>query len=293
MLRWRLLLGTLIVGLLVGLCWLDHGAKMPGAWLLPVALVFATMAGSEMLYLTGSAGMRPLPWAVYGGNLAIVASGWLPTLFPGAFPSSDPLAALMWPMVALALAFVAVFLGEMRRYEKPGGVTTNIAAAVLSLVYVGGLLSFVVQLRLVWGIGALATLVLTVKMGDTGAYTVGRLFGRHKMAPVLSPGKTIEGAAGGLFFACLGSWIAFTWLVPRACNLGEGALPSWGWVLFGVVVGVTGLLGDLAESLIKRDVGCKDSSRWLPGFGGVLDLLDSILLAAPVAWGCWALMSRI
>ena len=89
-----------------------------------------------------------------------------------------------------------VFLGEMRRYQKPGGVTANIAAALFALVYVGVMLSFAVELRLAWGIGALASWLITVKMGDIGAYTVGRLVGRHKMAPLLSPGKTVEGAPG-------------------------------------------------------------------------------------------------
>jgi len=154
---------------------------------------------------------------------------------------------------------------------------------------VGVLFSFLIQLRLMWGIGALASLIIVVKMGDTGAYTVGRLIGRRKMAPVLSPGKTIEGAVGALAFACFGAYAAFQWLVP-ALATGEGhASTAWGWLPFGLLVGLTGLFGDLAESLIKRDAGCKDSSRWLPGFGGVLDIFDSILFAAPVAWLCWAM----
>jgi phosphatidate cytidylyltransferase len=125
-------------------------------------------------------------------------------------------------------------------------------------------------------------------MSDVGAYTVGRLIGRHKMAPVLSPGKTWEGVAGGLGFSCLGAWVTFTWLVPAMT--GEAPTPAaWRWIVYGLLVGGTGIVGDLAESLIKRDVGRKDSSTWMPGFGGVLDLLDSILIAAPIAYLCWAL----
>jgi phosphatidate cytidylyltransferase len=126
-----------------------------------------------------------------------------------------------------------------------------------------------------------------VKMSDVGAYTVGRLAGRHKLAPVLSPGKTIEGALGGLLFACLGSWIALRWVLP-AMTGAVAVYSNWGWLVYGLLVGLAGILGDLAESLIKRDVGRKDSSDWLPGFGGVLDMLDSVLLAAPVAYLCWA-----
>lgn len=131
------------------------------------------------------------------------------------------------------------------------------------------------------------SLVIVVKMCDTGAYTVGRLIGRRKMAPVLSPKKTIEGAIGGLVFACLGSWAAFHWLTPAITHSSRPPSPAWGWLAYGLLVAMAGMLGDLAESLLKRDLGRKDSSTWMPGFGGVLDVLDSIILAAPVAYLCW------
>ena len=276
MLRWRLLLGTLLIAIMVGLCWLDHSASVPGIWLLPVAMVLCVLASGEIIYLSRSGGLRPIAWPVYVGNLLMVTACWVPYVCEKSACGSG----LMWPLAGLGVGLFFVFAGEMRRYEKPGGVTANVAAAVLALVYVGVMLTFVIQLRLLWGIGALASLVVVVKACDTGAYTVGRLIGRHKMAPVLSPGKTIEGAFGGLAFACLGSCATFAYLQ-------QGSWP--GWIAFGLIVGIAGMLGDLAESLIKRDVGVKDSSRWLPGFGGVLDILDSILLAAPLAWLCWAL----
>ncbi len=110
------------------------------------------------------------------------------------------------------------------------------------------------------------------------------------MAPRLSPGKTIEGAIGGLAASCLGAWIALDWLVPGDAPTSRRTPgPSWGWIVYGLLVGAAGMLGDLAESLLKRDAGVKDSSTWMPGFGGVLDILDSMLLAAPVAWLYWAL----
>lgn len=289
MLRWRLLLGTLVIAALLGLCWLDHAAAVPGVWLMPVAVLLAWMAGSEVLALAEATGAKPLPWAVYTSNLLIVLAAWVPRLeaLGNLRPALEP---GTWPLAALGLGALLVFLGEMRRYESPGGVTANVSAAVFAMVYVGVLLAVVVQMRMVWGIGSLAALVIVVKMGDTGAYTVGRLIGRHKMAPKLSPGKTIEGMVGGLGFSCLGAWVAFAWLVPA---LSPGAMlpspgSSYGWLIFGLLVGAAGMIGDLAESLLKRDAGRKDSSTWLPGFGGVLDILDSILLAAPVAWLCWA-----
>jgi phosphatidate cytidylyltransferase len=274
MLRWRMLLGTLIIALLVGLCWLDERAAVPGIWLLPVTLLFTLLASGEVLYLARAGGMRPLAWPVYCGNLLLVLAQWLP-------PADQ---AVFWP---LTIGVLLVFLGEMVRYEQPGGVTANIAAAAFALVYVGAMLVFAVQLRMQFGIGAMASWIIIVKMGDTGAYTVGRLIGRHKMAPLLSPGKTIEGAVGALVFACLASWACFRWLAPAITPAGALHASGWGWLLCGILLGSAGMLGDLAESLLKRDAGCKDSSTWVPGFGGVLDILDSLLLSAPVAWMCW------
>jgi len=294
MLRWRLLLGTLIIGVLVGLCWLDHraetgGASVRGAWLLPVAILLAVAASGEVLHLARAAGMRPSAWAVYSGNVLLIAGNWGGDFLRVRTGDASLLPELAWPCCALAVGVLLIFVVEMRRYEKPGGATANVAAAVFALVYVGAMFSFVVQLRMQWGVGALASLVIVTKMGDTGAYAIGRLFGRHKMAPLLSPGKTVEGALGALALACLASWATFTWLLPVFAEPGHSGGTCCGWILFGLLVGAAGMLGDLAESLLKRDAGCKDSSRWMPGFGGVLDVLDSILLAAPVAWIGWAL----
>ncbi|MEA1951042.1 MAG: phosphatidate cytidylyltransferase [Planctomycetota bacterium] len=284
MLKWRLILGVLIIAALVALCWLDHLAARPGVWLMPVAVVLAVLASGEILWLCRSAGLKPIGPVVYLTNVLLVLSPWLVT-------SGSILAEKVdggaWPMMILAAGVLLAFLGEMRRYDRSKGVTSNLGATVLSMVYVGLMLAVVVQLRLAWGIGALASLVIVVKMGDTGAYTVGRLIGRHKMTPVLSPGKTIEGAMGAVAFSTLGAWASFTWLVPWLSGAGVGSTPWWGWALFGVVVGLSGMFADLAESLLKRDAECKDSSNWLPGFGGVLDILDSILLASPVVYIFW------
>src|SRR5262249_24607249 len=127
---------------------------------------------------------------------------------------------------------------------------------------------------------ALALAIFVPKGGDIGAYGTGRLFGRHPMAPVLSPKKTWEGAAGGLAAAAL---VAVT--IDR---LGPVALLHEDWLLeisFGLTIGLAGMLGDLAESLIKRDCQRKDASHAVPGFGGVLDVVDAVVFAAPPAYG--------
>jgi phosphatidate cytidylyltransferase len=285
MLRWRLSLGTLIIAALVVLCWLDTHPEGPGRWLLPVAFIAAALATGEMLELLAAAGMRPVPWVVYLMNFLLVLSGWTPWFERLTGLQKKPDLAL--DVAATAVAVFAVFFSEMCRYRKPGSAVANIAGGVFALVYVGLMLKFAVWLRLTYGMGALASWIIVVKMGDTGAYTVGRLIGRHKMAPLISPGKTIEGALGAVAFSCLGAWVTFRRITPLAAANGAAA-PWYGWLVFGLLVGGAGMLGDLAESLLKRDVGVKDSSTWMPGFGGVLDILDSLLLSAPVAWFCWA-----
>ncbi len=314
MLRWRIPLGILIVAAILGLCWLDSwlehvtgipgepGSGVPGIALFPVLAAFVVLAAREVLYLADAGGVRPVAWVVYFGSLLIVTSSWIsPLCYRFAYDVNQKFdtSPSDWTLFALAAGVILVFLVEMLRYERPGGATVNLAAAVFTMVYIGLLISFLVQLRMTWGVGALLSPIVVVKMGDTGAYAVGRLIGRSKMAPGLSPRKTVEGAVGALVFACLGSWATFCWLptfqslrwlfpTHHAASVEALPYPPWGWLAFGLVVGIIGLIGDLAESLIKRDVELKDSSDWVPGFGGVLDMLDSALLAAPVAYACWA-----
>jgi phosphatidate cytidylyltransferase len=294
MLRWRLLLSVAIVGVLAGLCWLDAQSPIAGLWLLPVLAAFMLTATGEVLGLARAAGMQPLRGAVYFANLLLLLGDVVLVFVPwlhligspdlGILTPADLAAHRTWVLAVVAVATGFILLGEMIRYEKPGGVLANAAAAVLALVYVGAMLDFALQLRLGWGVGALASWIITVKMGDIGAYTTGRLIGRHKLCPRLSPGKTIEGAVGAVVFACAGAWASLSWLTPVAT-----AHHPWAWLPYGLLLGIAGMLGDLAESMLKRDAGCKDSSRWMPGFGGVLDILDSLLLSAPVAWLCWSL----
>jgi len=284
-LRWRLLLGALLVATLVGLAVWDHRTSPPGVWVtLPALLLLSVVATQELLALFAARDLKPLAWPLYLVNLALVAVNWLPAWMP-MLAKTSPDASLM------AAAVLMLFLGEMRRYERPGMVMERLACGVLIVGYIGLLFAFLAKIRLLQGgaagIPAMLSLILIVKLGDTGAYTVGRLFGKHKMAPVLSPGKTWEGAVGGLLSACFGGWLTGAWLLPLLTSHARVLEPSR-WLLYGFVVGLAGMFGDLAESLIKRDVGRKDSSAWMPGFGGVLDVLDSILFAAPVAYWCWS-----
>jgi phosphatidate cytidylyltransferase len=291
MLIWRLTLGPLIIVALAGLCWLDLGAARPGAYLLPLAAVLALAVAGELLAMFRKRGDEPLPWAIYGGTLLAMLGAGAPVIWPSEW--LEPLTGLA---LGLAAGLVLAVVGETARYRSPGQVTTNLALAMFAIFYAGGLVGFLVALRLVdvdggrRGMVALVSLVAVVKLSDVGQYTAGRLFGRHKLAPLVSPGKTWEGALGGLVGALVGAALT-VWLVRALTTsdsfvLNAGAIVSL--VIYAVVLTVFGILGDLAESLIKRDAGVKDSSNWLPGFGGVMDLVDSLLLAAPVAYAFWA-----
>jgi phosphatidate cytidylyltransferase len=305
MLGTRLVVGTSLIAVLVALGCLDHRSTMPGVWLGPALVVLAILATQELLQLLRAKGVRPIATTVHLGTLLVLLSPWVPLGFalagcvaPEASVASGGPAASHgagdgFCLEALAVAVILAVVGELARYEAPGRVTADLAAAVFAVVYLGFLLSFMVRLRLDWGMGALASMLIVVKMGDTGAYFVGKAIGRHRMAPRVSPNKTVEGAIGAIVFACSASWAVFQWLVPAALPHGaehpRAMTPAVGAMVFGVLVGAAGMLGDLAESLLKRDAACKDSSAWMPGLGGVLDMLDSLLVAAPVAYACWRL----
>ncbi len=288
MLRWRLLLGVVFGAVLAGWLWVDHNhaPSIPGLWLVPLLVVLVVLAAGETITLLGAANLRPSTAVVYACSLAIALSPWLAQVWPQASPGP-----LGWPLLALGLSFFVAVTDAVIRYQRETHAVTRLALTTLSLLYVGFLLSFVVQLRLIdagqLGVIPLVSLVIVVKMSDIGAYTVGRLIGKHKLAPSLSPGKTMEGLAGGVAFACFAAGLV--WMALEAGLGGStGGSHLAAWLLFAPLVTLAGIVGDLAESMLKRDAGQKDSSTWMPGFGGVLDLLDSILVSAPVAYVFWA-----
>jgi phosphatidate cytidylyltransferase len=294
-LRWRLTLGIVFVVVLAGLCWIDAEAARPGSILAALAIVVAGLAAGEMRRLYRQRGVELSTSAVYIGALLPVIVSSVPIFVP-LLQLNPTLGCAGWLAMGLAFGLMAAFAGEMRRYDAPGQSIVNVAHAALSVLYIGGLVGMLVQLRMVhapnnisgWrGLYPLLATIATVKLSDIGQYVVGRTLGRHKLAPLISPGKTWEGAVGGILLATL---IAAA--VMATLNQGvRGLRPSYFLVVwsFALTVSVAGLLGDLAESLLKRDAGVKDSSDWMPGFGGVLDLLDSILFAAPVAYMWWVI----
>jgi phosphatidate cytidylyltransferase len=304
MLRWRLLFGVLFIAALVLWCWLDAMVTRPGAFLLPLALMLAWLSTEEMLDMLNRRGRYPLSWAVYVGVLFTVVLSGLPLFWPDA--DQNYIGRFGWLAIGLLLSLLLALFGELQRYGGQWHSTLNVGLSMFIVAYVGGLMGCIVQLRLFpgdadpadgrIGLFALVSLIAIVKMSDTGQYAVGRLIGRHKLAPKVSPGKTWEGAVGGLVFALAAAWVVFAVAAPQVIDVPMSMTPlSMSGVglarigLYAVALTAAGLLGDLAESMIKRDAEVKDSSTWLPGFGGVLDLLDSLLGAAPIAYLFWAL----
>ena len=289
-LRWRIVLGVVLVGALAALAVWEYQQRSTGVVMWLVALGVGLLATQESLTLVSARPPRPNGPAVYAGALLTVGLAGLPLFWTPA-QADCPIGPLGWPLLGLAAALLIVVVGAMREFSRPGTAIETMSKGMFAIVYPSLLLAILVALR---GFGSpregllavLATLAV-VKASDTGQYLVGRLIGRHKMAPTLSPGKTWEGAAGGLITACLTSYGLLQILYPSLSAAG-GVGFGWGWLLFGGLLTIAGLVGDLAASLLKRDAGRKDSSTWMPGFGGVLDLLDSLLAAAPVGYACWA-----
>ncbi|MBT2364666.1 phosphatidate cytidylyltransferase [Streptomyces sp. ISL-10] len=177
--------------------------------------------------------------------------------------------------VAMALTALAVLVWRMT--EPPDGYLRDVTAGVFAAFYVPFLATFV-ALMLSAGDGperVITFLVLTV-VSDTGAYAVGWRFGKHKLAPRISPGKTREGLLGAVGFAMTAGALCMQFLVD------DGTW--WQGLLLGLAVAASATLGDLGESMIKRDLGIKDMGTLLPGHGGIMDRLDSLLPTAPVVW---------
>jgi phosphatidate cytidylyltransferase len=193
----------------------------------------------------------------------------------------------MVPLGAGALVLLAIFSAAVwRRFgDRP---LSAVGATVFGVLYTGGMVSFAYALRYhPYVIGAVAgtallglPLVLTWAT-DTGAYLLGRWLGHAKLMPSISPSKTWAGAAGGLLFAVIavGVYVAFV-LKPYA----QLSLTTAGIGIYATALSVTAQIGDLAESLLKREAGVKDSSRLIPGHGGVLDRFDSMLFVLPVSY---------
>jgi len=175
-----------------------------------------------------------------------------------------------------AFVLLALLLYQYVRYGT-SAVLANCGANYFSIVYLGLLSGFVLAIRIEFGLWPLLMFIFVIKSADIGAYAIGAPFGRHKFSPRISPAKTWEGMAGAVATATI---VAILFAV--SCDI--ITMAWWLAAIFGFCFAFIGQFGDLAESMIKRDAEQKDSASNVPGFGGILDIIDSPLLAAPFAY---------
>jgi phosphatidate cytidylyltransferase len=300
-LRQRLTYGSLMLAALLALLYFDYWVerstqglvKVPaahpprefglaGVGLLLLLLIMLPLATTEVGRLFVAENVRPYRFLAGLGSGLLAIHAFL-TQFP-------------WfqHIAASTLAFIIVFVMILAAIRRASGrhteeAITHMAGTVLAMLYLGGLAWFLIALRVKHSVDqqhgfqgstqAVVMILLVVKFADIGAYFGGRAFGRHMLIPWLSPQKTWEGLLCGLTTSAL---------IGLACSvIWPHALSTLSWpkaLLFGAIIGAVGQGGDLLESLMKRDAQVKDSGNIIPGFGGLLDVIDSPLLAAPAAY---------
>ena len=286
-LRNRLTYGPMMLAALFALLWLDWFVQsrtrqidptlpggIGGVGIVVLLLIILPLATIELATLFAAERVRPYRFISMAGSGMLVLHA-----FATQFEAFKPIAT---STLAFIIVFVMLFAALQRALLKQTQeAITHMAGTLLATLYLGGLGWFLMALRVKRSDNFTGTtmvilmILLVVKFTDIGAYFGGRALGRHKLIPWLSPGKTWE----GLFFGMLTAGLVGMACAPRVSNL------TWpkGFI-FGAIIGGVGQLGDLLESLMKRDAEVKDSGRLIPGFGGILDVIDSPLLAAPFAY---------
>ncbi len=309
----RVLFGSLMIGALVGLIILDTWLSSPtvpqatapvsGAPVglrtsaLPVLLVLTALtvlATYELGGLLTKGGYRPAThWAAFVGA-GLVAIPWaVRQQAARADAAWLDLTDVSLSMTAFWLAggVIGAALAVLAR-KKTEQAFAHMAATVFMFIYLGLLASFIMRIRCLdpGPAGAILVLycILVIKVGDIGAYFTGRFLGKHPLAPWLSPKKTVEGFFGAVVAAAaFAAAVMPLWAAKGGTAFGAAPFKMSQAIVFGILMATMGHLGDLTESALKRDIGVKHSGGASASFGGLLDILDSPLFAAPVAW--WAL----
>ncbi|MFH1651258.1 MAG: phosphatidate cytidylyltransferase [Chloroflexota bacterium] len=250
------------IPLVVVFIWFDR----PLPWFSLFAAVWVIFATIEFFRLVGIARSPALMVPGVVGAVMLVLSPHFPSLSP----------EILTGVVAVSL--LAILFSRKKEHAFQ-----DWAWAIAGTVYVGWLFSYLVALRLEAGREWLYFPVFVTFASDAAAFFVGRSLGRHRMAPRISPRKTWEGAAAGVVGAAL---LALVFTLPSPLRLPLGVVPT---VILGILVSVFGQAGDLAESLLKRTTGVKESGTLFPGHGGMLDRMDSIVFAGVVVYYVWRL----
>jgi phosphatidate cytidylyltransferase len=238
----------------------------PGFVLVITALM--VLASVELVRALARQGLNAAMVPVVAGTVVISTAAYVTALVD---PDANASNAMLG---ALGMTVVGCLLWRMPKGQE--GFVRDVASSLMIIGYVPLLGSFTaLMITGARGEARIVTFILIVILSDIGGYVAGVLFGKHPMAPRISPKKSWEGFAGSLVFGIAGG------VIMAIVGLD---VPFWVGIVLGVALVAIGVCGDLIESLIKRDIGIKDMSSFLPGHGGVMDRLDSLLIAAPVAW---------
>ena len=275
----RILAGVVLAPLVLALVLLG------GAALTALLAVASALAAGEFYRIARAAGHAPL------SDLGCAIAGLIPLTVHASY------LGLYQPRFGtLALVVLVVMGAALWARGSNGKPLAAVATTLMGAIYTGGLLSFGYALRyhnyavsgarvgsmeIAAGAVVLGLPVLLTWATDIGAFQVGRSVGGRKLMPAVSPGKTVSGAIGGLGAAIIVAWLYVRFALRPAAQL---AFTPVGLIVFAVAVSVAGQVGDLFESLLKREAGVKDSSQLIPGHGGVLDRLDSLFFVLPVAY---------
>ncbi len=263
-----MLLRVITAGVLLPVLWVTIKIAPPSVFSI-LALAFIGVACWECYRMVERDGIRPFTWLGVVAGLAVVGS------FLGFEPGYGPELPVIWLTVLTLIA-------AMWKGSSANEMLQTAVATLFPVLFVGLGLAFLVGLRGMPGNDGndgedlLMLLFACVIFADTAAFYVGTAVGKRAMAPVISPNKSWEGAGAGVVASVLGALIAHYWFYQR--------LPLFHALLLGAVLGLAAVLGDLAESMLKRSAGTKDSSHLLPGHGGVLDRMDSLLFAGPLLY---------
>lgn len=295
MLRDRLLSASLLISAVLLLIWLDHQYPLlqtRGLWLVPLLFGFTVGTTFDVTRLLIACGRAVDRRSVVLTTLMVAFSAYVPVVWAiggNDYPVDCPIGRKGWIVIAAVAAMFIIVGREMLRYgaSKRGAALERTLGGVFVSCYVGIPMAALVLIRDLgdsgWGLAALITMIAVTKSADAGAYFSGKALGRHKLIPQLSPGKTWEGAVGGVAASIGVSYLCFFKLIPALADTAVAG-PIWGPIVFGTVCAFAGIVGDLAESLVKRETGVKDSGRTLPGLGGVWDVTDSLIAAVVPAW---------
>jgi phosphatidate cytidylyltransferase len=260
MLSKRLISGAVLIAIIISAIYIDWNAWLPFTVCGLIVTAFIALGLYEFFTMLENKGVHNYKYVGIGIGVILPLS----VIF-----RFEP--TKKWELLFIVAILLFLILMQFRRREN-SGVVIDISTTLFGILYVSWFFTFLIKIiYLPYGMGLLAAVLTMTKLGDIGAYFIGSKFGKHPLLPRISPKKTVEGSVAGLFFSVVGALICRQLLPFSYLHI----------ALIGLLCGALGQLGDLSESLIKRDCQVKDSGRLIPGMGGMLDEIDSLLFTAP------------